>query len=750
MTLRVSQATYYRQTMNDIVRMRYQLYQLNSQGSSGKVINNPSDDPVGSITSQSASRSLEEVSQYSSNLLTAYNWLAQADSTMQSMSEYISQIKAKAEQASTGTYTSDQLGLIATEVDNMFAHLLSLANSQVEGKYIYAGTANNLPAASSDLLVDSPTTAGAANTGAGLVYGQGAPTCLTSRTVTLTIAQAPAGGVPTVADPMTVDYSYVDDYGRTISGTVQLTGTGSGFGVDVGDGVQIYVDQGAFATGDAYTLQVGRSQGNEEELSTILSQDVRLTYNFSLDDLYGEEGYSDGQWSNILDLLARWSDALNKDSEEQDYFETVPGVTNNPSSSAELQVSGDYDVLNNRQVSLQVGGPIQFIANDLSADDATVSDRSYQFYLEPGGNTGLPSEDNPVTLRYYYWDGAAWTDGGTVTVTGTGSDNPVVLNDNGGDVSIYMAQASFDESNMTTFAAAPTGGPPPTADAGTSMTVYADDTEPSTANPRDVTYSFLDDSGVRRYGTVTFTGTGEDAAWSVPLSDATLQVVSNVDTDTLSERQYEFYLDDATFTGTPSAANPMDLHYRYWDGTAWVDGGAVTVTGTGPEHQVTLSAINAGEDVRIYLADGSYDSSSLGVWPAGTDTTSPLTMNLEGERATLTIAEGGTVDDGDYYAATLEQYKQGQTASQEILAQLESLQANLLKNLGDAGSRLSGLEARDQLLESDTLRLTDRLSGAQDADLTEVLTNLQLYQNLFEASLKATAMVTSKTLADYL
>jgi flagellar hook-associated protein 3 FlgL len=746
---RVNQETFYRQTLYDILRMRYDQFQLSNQASSGKRINNPSDDPVGSITTQASHRSMEEVTQYGSNVRNARDWLSLADSTMQSMSTLLVSSKAKAEQASTGTYSGAQRGILSTDVESSILSLVSLANTRLSGKCIFAGTRNNQLATTGDLRAETPATSGSANTGDGKVYGQGTPTFLLSRNITITVTQAPAGGTPTVADPMDVSYSYVDDYNRTVTGSARLTGTGSAGAVDVGGGVQVFVDGETFATNDTYTLKIGRHLGNTEALEATLSQNSRVAYNFSLDDLFRSEGNSGGQWNNILDILADWKDALTKDNKVQDYFETLPGVKNNPGSSAQLQVSGAYDALKLRQLEMQVGGPIQFMANAASADDTTVDGRSYQFYLEPGGNTGQPSASNPITLRYYYWNAGAWTAGGTLNVTGTGQGNPVTLADNGGDVSIFLANSVFDANNLTTFAAAPTGGPPPTANGGLGLTTYADKTQPSAATPVDCTYTLRDDLGARRYGSLTFSETGSRGAWTVPLEGATLSVASNVSTTTLSGRQYEFYLDNAAYSGTPSAANPMDLHYRYQSGGAWVDGGVITVTGTGPENSVQLSALNAGEDVRIFVADGSYDSSSIGVWGAG-GATSALSMDLTGDRATLTLSENGVVDDGDTYAATLEQYNQGQAKSQEALDAIQAVQRDLLKQNGAAGARLNNLDVRDQLLEKDTLRLNSRLSQVEDADITTVTTNLSQYQNLYQATLQAAAMVTSKTLADYL
>jgi flagellar hook-associated protein 3 FlgL len=748
--MRVTQETFYRQTMFNLLRMRYGEYVMNNQAASAKRINSPSDDPVGSIASQGSHRMMEEIEQYGTTVQHVRDWLRQGDSSMQSMSDYLAQVKTKAEQASTGTYTAQQLALIGKDTQVMMSHLVELANAQVDGKYIFAGAQNDTPAINTAPEVQSPALGSDANVGTGDLYGQGDYTGRKSRLVNITVDSVTAGG-----PPMNISYSYIDDFGRTISGKTAINGVGTAFAVDVGEGAQVYLDQGTYTAGNTYTLTIGRNNGDQESLDANLSRNYRLRYNFALNDLYGQEGNVNGQWGNVLDMMADWQDSLAKDDTTQTSFETIAGRYNNPGSSADLNVAGDYTQLKTAQLQVQVGGPIQFRVSDPTLSDATVAGRQYRFYLDDPTFTGEPSATNPMDLHVAWLDTVSgnWQDGGVVTATGTGPENAVTLNDDP-NVKITLAQASYDSTTIAGWGAGLGVAPPftPVVAAGyQSMSTYPDKTTPSPANPVNFTYSYNDGKAERRFGTIAFTGTGDDHAWNVPLSEATLNVASNVDATTLQGRQYEFYLDPASLTGTPSAANPLTLHYRYKDAAgAWVDGGNVNVTGTGPEHMVQLAAANPGEDVRFFLADGSYDTTNIGTWPAGSTAAAALTMDFAGPRATVSLSKNGTVDDGDFYGATLEQYHQGQALSQTTLAKITGIQANLLKQLGDAGARLDNMDVRDNLLEADNVRLQDRLSKVEDADITEVTTNLTLYQTLYEATLQATAMVTSKSLADYL
>ncbi|KMY68977.1 hypothetical protein AAU61_05335 [Desulfocarbo indianensis] len=707
---RVTLETFYRQTMYSVLRRKEDLLRLNEQMSSGSRINRPSDDSIGVIASHLSQRMLEEVEKYDTNLDHARSWLQQAESTMQSMSDLISMAKERAEQMSTGTYTPEQRQMIATDVRNFLDQLLSLANTQVNGDYIFAGTRVDQPAASSELQVDGQAQADSANAGPGELWGQGAYTGLLSRDVSLTVVSFGSGalaGTPGVAgETMTLSYSYVDDFDRTISGTVTLDSTGTGNGVDIGDGVQVYAKDAklwdaatglavaSYNVGDTFTLEVGRNQGNDEAMDVNLSWANRMQYNYNLEDLLKTEGVSGGNRSNLLDILTQWADALEKDPTEQDYFEAVPNGLNatnsslinnpnTPSSSAQVRVDGAWQDLvvadpgdptstiakyqsqeeywNDLQVwdlEFNVGAPVALSSATL--DDATLDSRSFQFYLDSSNDqySGIPSASNPMVLRVAWDNAGTWTDGGTVTVTGTGAEAVATFNDpvTGDAVQMYVANMSF---------------------------VSEDIVPASTDPPANI------------------------AVWDgvAPLPAGT----------SYSPVFYPENTDPDGYAGPP----PLTMTVTYQ----------------------TSAGVRMHQVVNI----------------PGTDSRNPISLDLDGDGhqdTSFYLSEGGSVDDGDYHRLTLEQYNTGQEESQklmdEALDMLESAQSNLLKYAADAGARLNRLDVRENLLGGDNLRLYERLSQAQDVDVTKVVTELNTYELLYQATLQSTAFISSRTLADYL
>lgn len=517
--MRVSQQMLYRQTLQELMRMRAGYAEVNAQASSGKRINGSSDDPVGSITSQFSRRALEEVEQYTGNVGAVKAWLKQSESTLQGMVDLVQQAQTKANLLATGTYTPEQRGALAIDIQGILDELIAMGNTQVNGRYIYGGTRTDAQAVSGQILAETPAALVGSHAGSGRLYGQGAYTGLYSRNITLTVDAAYPGGVPSALNPMDVDYSYVDDFGRTISGTTTLTGTGGGNAVALGDGVSFFADSLSFVAGEQYTLGVGRQHGNGQIMEANLSQDNRMTFNHTLEQIFGAEGHSGGAWNNLLDQLANWKDALDKDSKTQAFFESVPATTNNLASTADLKVSGDYDAARYRAYKFVTGGPLQ-------SDSTAASRAAYRdFTVDAAYTGGVPSATNPMTVNYQWFDssGPGWTNA-TAVINGTGAGNSVTLQNLGAvppnppAAVVNLVDAAYTPGQALPLAGSSTVGDPP---------YVATPATPTAGQPVMVTYTYLDANRVPQWASVTFTGSGDapaDVLSLNPPGEATLRL----------------------------------------------------------------------------------------------------------------------------------------------------------------------------------------------------------------------------------
>lgn len=111
-----------------------------NQLSSGKKITRPSDDPVVAMKGMGYRSQLSNIEQYERNLGEVHNWLNNTDDAMDETTQILHRINELTVQASNGTYDGDDRANIAKEVDQLIDQLVDVANTRVNGKFIFNGT----------------------------------------------------------------------------------------------------------------------------------------------------------------------------------------------------------------------------------------------------------------------------------------------------------------------------------------------------------------------------------------------------------------------------------------------------------------------------------------------------------------------------------------------------------------------------------------------------------------------------------
>jgi flagellar hook-associated protein 3 FlgL len=119
------------------------LSKLNEQLSTGQRINTFSDDVPGADAVLRLQRANGRIGTYLENIDSAGSMLSSATSTLQSVSEVMTQIRQLAVQAATETYSDTDRQIMAQGVDNMLNTLVSLANVDLKGNYVFAGEATH-------------------------------------------------------------------------------------------------------------------------------------------------------------------------------------------------------------------------------------------------------------------------------------------------------------------------------------------------------------------------------------------------------------------------------------------------------------------------------------------------------------------------------------------------------------------------------------------------------------------------------
>ena len=139
---RVTQSLLADRSTNNLQMMLARLGDLQQQISSNKRISRPSDDPVGTVMALRTRSDIGQNTQIAGNINDANAWLSAADGALQSVVQQITQARSLAVQAQNGALDQSNLDAIAAQVDGIRQTILNLANTQYNGRSIFAGTAD--------------------------------------------------------------------------------------------------------------------------------------------------------------------------------------------------------------------------------------------------------------------------------------------------------------------------------------------------------------------------------------------------------------------------------------------------------------------------------------------------------------------------------------------------------------------------------------------------------------------------------
>ena len=131
----------------NIQTSKARLSQLTAQSSSGLAVSKPSDDPAAAAAIMSVLNQQSATSQYGTNISDGQGWLSTADSTMTSAENLVRQAKDLAIQAgNSGTSSATSRSALATQLAGVRDDLLNAANTQYNGRSVFAGTSDSATA----------------------------------------------------------------------------------------------------------------------------------------------------------------------------------------------------------------------------------------------------------------------------------------------------------------------------------------------------------------------------------------------------------------------------------------------------------------------------------------------------------------------------------------------------------------------------------------------------------------------------
>ncbi len=130
--------------LRELSRINERMMTAQDQLGSGLRIKNASDEPD-QISSLLQLRSeLERNSQVRANLNRVKTEVDDGESSLQDAVSVVEQIRTLGAQGNTGTQTAETRQILADQISTLLEELVGLSNTQVDGRYIFAGDADNV------------------------------------------------------------------------------------------------------------------------------------------------------------------------------------------------------------------------------------------------------------------------------------------------------------------------------------------------------------------------------------------------------------------------------------------------------------------------------------------------------------------------------------------------------------------------------------------------------------------------------
>ena len=158
--MRVTQGMLSNNMLNNLMNSQAKMDKYLEQLYSGKKISRPSDDPVIAMKGMNYRAQLIEVEQFQRNTGEVNSWMDNSDSALDQATKAMHRLRDLALKAGNAAYGDEELKSIQAEAEQIKADLIDIANTNVNGKYIFNGTNTDtkpITVDDGDLIVDHNT-----------------------------------------------------------------------------------------------------------------------------------------------------------------------------------------------------------------------------------------------------------------------------------------------------------------------------------------------------------------------------------------------------------------------------------------------------------------------------------------------------------------------------------------------------------------------------------------------------------------
>jgi flagellar hook-associated protein 3 FlgL len=141
--MKATEGTTYRMLQSNLGRVTTRLEELRIQGATGTKLNKPSDDPSAIRPVLTTRTQIMHTDRYMKTMGITLDHMQASDGHLEHVENILQRVKEISINSINGIMSPDDMIIFADEVANMKTELLDAANAQVDGKYIFAGYAEN-------------------------------------------------------------------------------------------------------------------------------------------------------------------------------------------------------------------------------------------------------------------------------------------------------------------------------------------------------------------------------------------------------------------------------------------------------------------------------------------------------------------------------------------------------------------------------------------------------------------------------
>jgi len=145
-----------RQFLDRLAETTRRMEQAQNQISSGKKLTQVSDDPDQVSTLLQTRAELESCEQVQQNLGRVKTEVDTAEQALTSAAQILQNARTVAAQGASSNVTQETRNILAGQVQSMMEHMASIANSTVEGRFVFSGDADSSPAFALDFTHTPP------------------------------------------------------------------------------------------------------------------------------------------------------------------------------------------------------------------------------------------------------------------------------------------------------------------------------------------------------------------------------------------------------------------------------------------------------------------------------------------------------------------------------------------------------------------------------------------------------------------